>query len=364
MLSPEEIKHYNRQIILSELGREGQEKLKNAKVLVIGAGGLGCPVLLYLSAAGVGTIGIVDYDIVDETNLHRQILFSINDIDKPKVLVAKERLSTLNPHVNYLTYFKKLNKNNAIDIIKNYDIVIEGSDNFPTKFLVNDACVMLNKPFVLGAIYKFDGQLSVFNYQGGPTYRCFCSEQPDPLEAPTCAEIGVIGVLPGIIGCLQANETIKIITGLGQVLSGKMLLFDALTLDYHLVTLSKNEKNSQIKELSDYYDFCTPDGKSIKQISAIELKQKITVHEDIQIIDIREPSEYEKFNITGELIPFTEIPEKYHKISKTKQVIVICRWGIKSLNVIRYLENKHGYTNLYSLSDGIAEWITLFGESK
>ncbi|MBI4647161.1 MAG: molybdopterin-synthase adenylyltransferase MoeB [Bacteroidia bacterium] len=364
MLSQEEIRRYIRQIILHELGQEGQEKLKNAKVLVIGAGGLGCPVLMYLSAAGVGTIGIIDYDVVDETNLHRQILFSDSDIDKPKVLVAKERLAIMNPHVNYHAHFTKLNKNNALDIIRNYDIVVEGSDNFPTKFLVNDACVILKKPFVLGAIHKFEGQLSVFNYQGGPTYRCFCSEQPDPLEAPTCAEIGVMGVLPGIIGCLQANETIKIITGLGQVLSGKMLLFDALTLDYHLVTLSKDEKNSQIKELSDHYDFCTPDCKSIKQISAIELKQKIADNEDIQIIDIREPSEYEKFNITGKLIPFTEIPEKYIMISKTKQVIVICRWGIKSLSVIRYLENKHGYTNLYSLSDGLAEWINLFGKTK
>ncbi|MDP4267405.1 MAG: molybdopterin-synthase adenylyltransferase MoeB [Bacteroidota bacterium] len=362
IFSQEEIRRYNRQIILSEFGQKNQKKLKNAKVLVIGAGGLGCPVLMYLSAAGVGTIGILDYDIVDESNLHRQILFSSEDIDKPKVMAAKERLLKQNPFINYNTHFTKLNKNNAIEIIQNYDIVVEGSDNFSTKYLVNDCCVILNKPFVLGAINKFEGQLSVFNYKNGPTYRCFCPEPPDPLEAPTCSETGVIGVLPGIIGCLQANETIKIITGLGDVLSGKLLLFDSLTLNYNLFNLSRNDKYSNLKELGDYPDYCINDDQSIKQISATELKQKITNNDDIQIIDIREPSDYVDFNINGESIPMSEIPEKHNKISRTKQVVLICEYGIKCIRVINYLENKYGFTNLYCLSNGIRGWKYYFGE--
>lgn len=361
-LSQEEFKRYIRQIILSDLGIEGQEKLKRAKVLVIGAGGLGCPVLLYLSAAGIGTIGLVDYDLVDNTNLHRQILFSSDDIDKPKVIVAKEKLLALNPHVIYHTYFGKLTPKNVLDIVKDYDVVVEGSDNFATKFLVNDACVILDKPFVLGAVSEFEGQLSVFNYQGGPTYRCLSPEEPDPFESPSCAEIGVIGVIPGIIGCLQANETIKIITGLGQVLSGKYLLFNALTMDYNLIDINRDEEHAGIRELGKYHDFCTPDVDSVKQITAGDLKQLIRKDADIQIIDLREAGEADNLPISAESIPFSQIRKRHDAISKTKQVIVMCQWGIKSLSAIRYLENKHGFTNLYSLSNGVSEWQQFYGE--
>lgn len=366
MLSKEEYNRYIRQIVLSEIGIKGQEKLKNAKVLVIGVGGLGSPVLFYLSAAGIGTIGIVDYDVVEESNLQRQILFSIDDIGKLKTESAKIKLSKQNPNVNYITHFLRLNKANALDVIKDYDIIVEGSDNFPTKYLVNDACVILNKPFVLGAVLKFEGQMGVFNYPPltGPTYRCAFPEPPDPLEAPSCAEVGIIGVIPGLIGTLQANEVIKILTNIGIVLSGKLLLFDGLKMEFNIVDIKRNEEISKIAELRDYYEYCSFDYPELKRISSAELMQKILNNENIQLVDVREPEEYKLFHPQCVNIPLSEITTKYNMIAPDKEVIVYCQFGIKSQSVIRYLEKKHGFTNLYHLENGLEEYFILYEKER
>ncbi|MEI6509301.1 MAG: HesA/MoeB/ThiF family protein, partial [Bacteroidota bacterium] len=247
MLNPHELKRYNRHIILPEIGLEGQQKLKLAKVLVIGAGGLGCPLLQYLAAAGVGTIGVVDSDTVDESNLHRQILYSSNEVGKNKADIAAKKLSELNPFIKITPIVSYLNSENALQLFSDFDIIIDGSDNFATRYLVNDACVILNKPFVSGSIYKFQGQISVFNYHEGPTYRCL---YPEPGDIPNCAEVGVLGVLPGIVGCLMANETIKMIIGNGEVLSGKLLVFDSLTMQFNTFGFSTVAENKNIKTLS------------------------------------------------------------------------------------------------------------------
>ena len=348
MLSQEEIKRYSRQIVLPEIGMEGQEKLKNAKVLVIGAGGLGCPVLQYLAAAGIGTIGIVDDDVVDESNLQRQILYVFEDIGLSKAITAAKKLSTQNPNVNYQIWNTRLQKENALDLISQYDLVVDGSDNFPTRYLVNDACVILKKPFVFGSIYKFEGQLSVFNYKEGPTYRCLFPVPPE--DSQNCSEIGVMGALPGIIGTLQANEVIKIVTGIGEVLSGKLLLVDALDLTFRSIKFMRVEDNSKINKLSDYELMCeTP----VKEISAKKLKEKLDNKEDIQLIDVREEYEYSTYNIKGESIPLKSIVENRHKISKSKQVIVHCQQGGRSTMAIKLLQEKYNFQNLFNLSGGL-----------
>jgi len=348
MFTPEELIRYNRHIIIPEIGKEGQLKLKNAKVLVIGAGGLGCPVLQYLTAAGVGTLGIVDFDVVDKTNLQRQILYNVDDIGKPKVEIAKQKLQRQNPHLTFNIYNVKLDKDNALGIFKEYDLIVDGSDNFPTRYLVNDACVISGKPLIYGSIYKFEGQVSVFNYNNGPTYRCLFSEPPDPGDVPNCSEIGVLGVLPGIIGCLQANEAIKIITEIGDPLSGKLMVFDALTHHTNLFEFEKVEENANIAELIDYEDFCgARDGtnsnknimQEVKEITVSELKKKLDNNEDIQIIDVREDFEYEICNIGGELIPLGEIHNKTDAISKQKPVVVHCHHGGRSAKAIELLQN-------------------------
>ena len=358
-LSKEELQRYSRQILLPEVGLQGQEKIKEAKVLVIGAGGLGCPALQYLAAAGTGTIGIVDFDLVDETNLHRQILFNTNDIGKPKALVAAQKLKMQNHLVNCQVHQEKLESSNALKIIKNYDIVIDGSDNFPTKYLVNDACVMLNKPLVFGSIFKFEAQVGVFNYKNGPTYRCLYPNPPAPGDVPNCAEVGVLGVLPGIIGCLQANECIKIITGTGVPLSGKLMLFNALTLETQLLEVKPDKANYRITELIDYQEFCK--GKesretSVNEITVHQLKEKLARGEDIQIIDVREQYEYEICNIKGNLIPLGTLERQMDRISKDKPVVVLCHHGTRSAAAINFLKEKAGFTNLVNLKGGIHSW--------
>ncbi|MEN8120272.1 MAG: HesA/MoeB/ThiF family protein, partial [Bacteroidota bacterium] len=288
MLSKSELKRYNRHIIMPEIGIEGQQNLKKSKVLVIGAGGLGCPILQYLTAAGVGTLGICDFDYVDESNLQRQILFGTDDIGKSKAKTAASKLTLLNPYTKFNIHDLKLDKTNALDLFKQYDIIVDGSDNFPTRFLVNDACVIAGKPLVFGAIYKFEGQVSVFNYQGGPTYRCLVPEQPDSSEMLSCSQIGGMGVLPGIIGSYQASEVIKIITGVGEVLKGKILLVDTLSMSHNIIEFKRNEKTANITELSNYGDFCMDEFPEIKNITVPELKEKILNNEKIQLIDIRE----------------------------------------------------------------------------
>lgn len=374
-LSQKEIKRYSRHILLSEIGLEGQKKLKQAKVLVIGAGGLGCPVLQYLTAAGIGKIGIVDFDVVDETNLQRQILFSEEDIKKPKVEVAKKKLSKQNSNLQFTIYNLRLKNENGMEIFKDYDVIVDCSDNFATRYLVNDACVTLDKPFVYGSILKFEGQVSVFNFgKNSPSYRCLFPNPPSENESPNCSEVGVMGVLSGIIGCLQANEVIKMICGIGEVLSGKLFLFDVLNLQTKIISFSRNENEIQkIKNLNgelerfDYEKFCTSppfplsqkrgdetkSGGEVKEISNEELQQKISMKENIQLIDVREPWEHEEKNIGGELIPLNEIFKQAEKISKDQPVIIYCKSGVRSTIAIQRLQEKFGFKNLYNLKGGI-----------
>jgi adenylyltransferase/sulfurtransferase len=365
MLSPEELKRYNRHLILPEFGLEAQEKLKSSKVLVVGAGGLGCPVLLYLAAAGAGTIGIIDFDKVDESNLQRQVLFTTEDIGKNKAEAAAERLSKLNPHSKFIVHNSKLSKDNTLEIMRGYDIVIDGSDNFPTRYLVNDSCVILNKPLVFGSIFKFEGQVTVFNYtdakgKRGPTYRCLFPEPPAPGEVPNCSETGVLGVLPGLIGTMQANEAIKVITGIGEVLSGKLLVMDALTMSTLVLKFSAVDKNYKITSLGEYEEVCEiPSGK--KSITVSELKTKLESGENIFLLDVREQYESEICSLGGELIPLKNIPGNFHKIPKDIPVVVYCHHGTRSAAAIQFLEEK-GYNNLMNLEGGIHAWAVEIDE--
>jgi molybdopterin/thiamine biosynthesis adenylyltransferase/rhodanese-related sulfurtransferase len=368
--SKEELSRYDRHIIIPDFGFEGQKKLKAAKVLVIGSGGLGSPSLLYLAAAGVGTIGIIDFDVVDDSNLQRQVLFGVDEIGKPKVEAAKKRLEALNPYITINVYNEQLTSKNALDIIKDYDVVADGTDNFPTRYLVNDACVLLGKPNVYGSIFQFEGQVSVFNYRDnngevGPNYRDLYPTPPPPGLVPSCAEGGVLGVLPGIIGSLQALEVIKVITGVGETLSGRFFIFDALNFESRTFKIKRNPanplngENPTIKELIDYEQFCGMKAveEPIKEITSKELYDLQVRGEDIQIIDVREPHEYEIANLGGELIPLGAIAANAARIDRTKKVIVHCKMGGRSAKAIHELEEKFGFTNLYNLKGGILGWI-------
>ncbi|MGZ3881373.1 MAG: molybdopterin-synthase adenylyltransferase MoeB [Flavisolibacter sp.] len=368
--SKEELSRYDRHIIIPDFGFEAQKKLKAAKVLVIGSGGLGSPALLYLAAAGVGTIGIIDFDVVDDSNLQRQVLFGVDEIGKPKVEAAKKRLELLNPYIEIKVYNEQLTSKNALDIIRDYDVVADGTDNFPTRYLVNDACVLLGKPNVYASIFQFEGQVSVFNYVNkegelGPNYRDLYPTPPPPGLVPSCAEGGVLGVLPGIIGSLQALEVIKVITGVGETLSGRFFIFDALNFESRTFKIKRNPSNPvnglnpTITELIDYEQFCGMKAveKPIKEITAKELYDLQVRGEDIQIIDVREPHEYEIANISGELIPLATVSANADKIDRDKKVIVHCKMGGRSAKAIHELEEKFGFTNLYNLKGGILGWI-------
>jgi len=338
MLEKEEIKRYNRQIILPELGMDGQQKLKQASVLIIGAGGLGCPVLQYLVAAGIGEIGIVDDDVVDISNLHRQILYNINDIGSNKADVAKEKLQLLNPHVQVTSYPERLTESNSHHILAGYDLVIDGSDNFPTRYLVNDVCVALNKPLIFGSIFKFEGQVSVFNYQTGPNYRDLFPEAPATGEMPNCTDIGVIGVLPGIVGTFMANEAIKIICGIGDALSGKLLTINALDVSVSLFKFSSvtNQPGSKIVPLRAKH--------SIQEIDFTELERWNSVMpEQIILVDVREFYEFEDFNIGGINIPLYELTGRATEIPEDKKVIFCCSTGVRSkqaMTLFKQLTNR------------------------
>ncbi|MBP7357151.1 MAG: molybdopterin-synthase adenylyltransferase MoeB [Cloacibacterium sp.] len=355
----EELARYNRHIIIPEFGIEAQKKLKAAKVLVIGSGGLGSPLLLYLAAAGVGTLGIVDLDVVDDSNLQRQVLFGVQDIGTPKVEAAKIRLKQLNPHIKIKTYNTQFTSKNALEIIKDYDVVADGTDNFPTRYLVNDASVLAGIPNVYASIFQFEGQVSVFNYTDkngtkGPNYRDLYPTPPEPGLIPNCAEGGVLGVLPGIIGSLQANEVIKVITGVGEPLSGRFFVFDALTFETRTLKITKRANSTEIKELIDYEQFCGISAieKPVKEISTLELENWISNGEDFQIIDVRETSEYEQINIGAHLIPLGEVIARNHEIEREKKVVIHCRSGARSAKAIRQLE-EIGFDNLYNLKGGI-----------
>jgi len=368
--SKEELSRYDRHIIIPDFGFEAQKKLKASKVLVIGSGGLGSPALLYLAAAGVGTIGIVDFDVVDDSNLQRQVLFGVDEIGKPKVEAAKKRLESLNPYIDIKIYNQQLTSQNALEIIREYDVVADGTDNFPTRYLVNDACVLLGKPNVYASIFQFEGQVSVFNYinregELGPNYRDLYPTPPPPGLVPSCAEGGVLGVLPGIIGSLQALEVIKVITGVGETLSGRFFIFDALNFEPRTFKIKRNPanpvngENPTIKQLIDYELFCGVKAveKPIKEITAKELYDLQVRGEDIQVIDVREPHEYEIANIGGELIPLATVSANADKIDRSKKVIVHCKMGGRSAKAVRELEEKFGFTNLYNLKGGILGWI-------
>jgi molybdopterin/thiamine biosynthesis adenylyltransferase/rhodanese-related sulfurtransferase len=368
--SKEELARYNRHIIIPEFGLEAQQKLKAAKVMVIGSGGLGSPLLLYLAAAGVGTIGIVDFDIVDDSNLQRQVLFGVESVGLPKVEGARKRLQSLNPHIKVVVYNTQITPKNALELIKDYDVVADGTDNFPTRYLINDACVLLGKVNVYASIFQFEGQLSVFNYTNaegelGPNYRDLYATPPPPGLVPSCAEGGVLGVLPGIIGSLQALEVIKVITGVGDVLSGRFYSFDALTFESRTFKIRRhpanplNGENPTITELIDYEQFCGMKAveKKIKEIDALELHQWETSGVSYQLIDVREPHEYEIVNIGAELMPLATVVQNVDKIDRKRKVVVQCKTGNRSGKAIRELEEKFGFENLYNLKGGILGYI-------
>ena len=372
----EELERYSRHLLIPEFNIEGQKKLKNARVLVIGTGGLGAPLLLYLTAAGIGTIGIVDFDTVDASNLQRQVLFSTEDIGKPKVHAAYNRLTSLNPHVQFELHNTRLDSSNALELVSKYDVVADGTDNFPTRYLVNDACVLAGKVNVFASIFRFEGQLSVFNYtfpdgSRGPNYRDLFPTPPPPGLVPSCAEGGVIGVLPGILGSLQANEVIKVITQVGTPLAGKLFQFDASHFSIRMFKLSKDPDNPLTglhptqKSLIDYEYFCginssheqkQPEFNSKEEISVSTLKEWIQTGKEFQLIDVREPFEYEIANLGGELIPKGQILEHLDKISGDKPVVVHCRSGKRSQDAIHLIRSKRKLNNLVNLKGGILAW--------
>ncbi len=369
-LTNEEILRYSRHLIMPEVGMEGQLRLKNAKVLLIGTGGLGAPLGLYLTAAGVGKVGLVDFDVVDFTNLQRQVTFGSSDVGKPKTEAARARLSNLNPDVEIATYETKLTSENALELFQDYDIIVDGTDNFPTRYLVNDACLLLAKPNVYGSIFRFEGQVTVFGMPDGPCYRCLYPEPPPPGLVPSCAEGGVLGVLPGIIGSLQAMETIKLILGRGDSLVGRLLLFDALALKFRELKLRKNancpmcSSNRTIHKLIDYNEFCGMRGEEepevdlhVPEMTPRELKARLDNGDDLFILDVREPHEYQICNLKGHLIPLGELPRRVHELDSSHEIVAHCRSGKRSAEAVDFLR-KAGFRKIHNLRGGILSWST------
>ncbi len=367
-LSNEEVLRYSRHLIMPEVGMEGQLKLKNAKVLLVGSGGLGAPLGLYLAAAGVGRLGIVDFDAVDFTNLQRQVTFGTSDVGRRKLEAARERLSNLNPEIQIDTYETRLTSENALDILRDYDIVADGTDNFPTRYLVNDACVLLGKPNVYGSIFRFEGQASIFGYPGGPCYRCLYPEPPPPGLVPSCAEGGVLGVLPGIIGCIQAMETLKLILGSGDTLVGRLLLFDALRMRFRELKLRRNPdcpvcgEHRTITKLIDYAEFCGIRGEEmetkpldIPEITPKELKTRLDRGDDIYILDVREPHEYQICNLRGHLIPLGDLPKRVSELDSSREIVAHCRSGKRSADAVQFL-TQAGFRKIWNLKGGILAW--------
>jgi sulfur-carrier protein adenylyltransferase/sulfurtransferase len=367
-LNKDEILRYSRHLIMPEVALEGQKKLKAAKVLCIGAGGLGSPLALYLAAAGVGRLGIVDFDVVDFTNLQRQIIHSTANVGRPKLDSARERIAEINPFVQVDTYEEALSSENALDLFRDYDIIVDGTDNFPTRYLVNDACVLLGKPNVYGSIFRFEGQATVFYAKEGPCYRCLYPEPPPPGLVPSCAEGGVLGVLPGIIGVMQAIETVKLILGKGEPLIGRLVLFDALKMKFRELKLRKNPDcpicgpNPTVTELIDYQEFCgvTPQHEvSVGQefeITPAELKAKMDRGDDFTLIDVREPEEYAIARIPGSrLIPRGTLPERVHELSSADDIVVHCKSGVRSGMAVDFLKQA-GFRRVKNLVGGILRW--------
>ena len=347
-LSKEELQRYSRHLLMEEFGPGGQQKLKEAKVLIVGAGGLGCPCLLYLAAAGVGFLGIADDDVVSVSNLQRQVLFDNEDVGLPKAETAKLHLQKKNPLIQVETH-SRITSENVLEIVSNYDVVIDGSDNFSTRYLLNDACVIKRKPYIYGALFKFEGQVSTFNYLDGPTYRCLYPEAPAPGEVPACGEAGVLGVLPGIIGTWQATEAIKIITGLGEPLSGKLLIINLLTNDFDTLHFKSNPDNKKLDELGHYEDVCQIDQRSITYQTLVKWQGM----EDIQLIDVREEYEFERYNIGGLNIPYSVFEESFDSINLTQKTVLVCQTGERSLKALAVLKNNIPSIEVYNLEGGV-----------
>lgn len=355
---------YSRHIILSEIGQTGQDKLANAKVLVVGAGGLGCPVLQYLTAAGIGTIGIIDFDVVEESNLQRQVLYGTSSLGKNKAIAAKERLADLNDTIKIHAYSEKLTHAFALDLFEDYDIIVDGTDNFSTRYLINDASIITNKPVVFGAIYKFEGQVAVFNHNNGPSYRCLFPNAPKQGSVPNCSEIGVLGVLPGIVGSLQANEVLKIILGLGDVLSGKMLCYNALTNDFTTLNISRVE--SEIQDvISNKEQFHNMEENSVCNSLPIEISiEEAMKTKKAQFIDVREFDEFPKVGFLNPTkIPLGELENNLNKIDSTKEKFVFCQAGVRSKTAVEILQ-KHNIHKSYSIKEGASEILYFLRKRK
>jgi adenylyltransferase/sulfurtransferase len=368
-LSKDEILRYSRHLIMPEVGMEGQLKLKQARVLCIGAGGLGSPLALYLGAAGVGKLGLVDFDVVDFTNLQRQVIHGTSDVGRAKLDSARDTLREINPHVEVETFETRLSSDNALDLFRAYDVIADGTDNFPTRYLVNDACVLLGKPNVYASIFRFEGQASVFYAEQGPCYRCLYPEPPPPGLVPSCAEGGVLGVLPGIMGCIQAMETVKLILGRGDSLIGRLLLFDALGMKFRELKLRKNPDcpicgtHRTITKLIDYEQFCgirgeehTPAQIGIPEITPAEVKRKMDVREPFVLIDVREPHEFQICRIPGsKLIPLGDVPRRMSELNSADDIVVHCKSGMRSARAVDFLM-KSGFRKIHNLKGGILAW--------
>ncbi len=367
-LSQPEFARYSRHIIMPEVGVEGQKRLKAAKVLLIGTGGLGSPAALYLAAAGVGTLGLVDFDVVDASNLQRQIIHGTPDVGRSKCQSAADRIRDINPDVQIDIWEERFTSKNALDIVKHYDVVVDGTDNFPTRYLVNDACVLLNKPNVYGSIFRFDGQATVFDPRVGPCYRCVYPEPPPPGEVPSCAEGGVLGILCGVVGCIQATEAIKLILGIGEPLVGRLLHYDALAMTFKTYKIRRDPKwavgapHPTITGLIDYEQFCgvrggpAPAASTASEITPTQLKQRIDAGEDLFVLDVRNPNEQAICRIPGTtLLPLPELEQRFREVPKDREVIVHCKMGGRSAKAIAFLQSQ-GYSRLTNLTGGILAW--------
>ncbi|MBI4557347.1 MAG: molybdopterin-synthase adenylyltransferase MoeB [Candidatus Hydrogenedentes bacterium] len=369
-LSPQEIARYSRHLIMPEVALDGQKRLKAAKVLLIGAGGLGSPLGLYLAAAGVGRLGIVDFDVVDFSNLQRQVLHTTHDVGRRKLDSAAEHLHAINPEIEIETHEARISSANAMDLIRPYDIVIDGTDNFPTRYLVNDACVLLGKPNIYGSIFRFDGQASVFAPPAGPCYRCLFPEPPPPGLVPSCAEGGVLGILPGIIGCIQATEAIKLILGKGEPLIGRMLLFDALRMKFREIQVRRDPncplcgENPTITELIDYEQFCGIRGDEVSgpqlgsqwETTVEAVKARLDSGDDFDILDVRNPEEWQICHIAGaKLIPVADLPARVHELDSAREIAVHCKTGARSAKAVAFLREA-GFRKIKNVRGGIIEW--------
>ena len=367
-LSKDEILRYSRHLIMPEVGMEGQKKLKAARVLCIGTGGLGSPLALYLAAAGVGTLGLVDFDVVDYTNLQRQIIHSTADVGRKKLDSAADKLKAINPFLNLKTFDLRLSSENALELFRDFDIIADGTDNFPTRYLVNDACVLTGKPNVYGSIFRFEGQASVFATEEGPCYRCLYPEPPPPGLVPSCAEGGVLGILPGLVGVMQATEVIKLILGIGDPLIGRLLLIDALGMKFRELKLRKNPAcpvcgtHPTVTKLIDYNEFCGIRGEEKSVDSATsdmqveELKRRLDAGDDLFILDVREPNEYQICNLGGHLIPLNDLPSRVHELDSSREIVAHCKMGGRSAKAVEFLQSV-GFKRVKNLRGGILEWI-------